>query len=193
MKECRKCSKYKKLSEFNNNKNTKDGKQYYCRECFSNYNNTKGVKFTRADIKPYNSTASINVTKYELSFAEVIDGILCGRISEARSQEGRILRRYTKNNLVYVSGAENRLEHVSLCDAWNRHKFNITKVVSKRLKKIQDIIKEYPDVTVTSEGIKRDGWQFPIKQENFDLFGKIYDGNIDILEQDWIEVLEKEA
>lgn len=195
MKKCKKCNRSKNLSDFSLNSRNKDGIQSYCKECFSSYHKYKYRKATRTKIKEVDPVAVAVRSMHDLSFIEVIDGIFNGYISEAVSQKGRVLRRYVKDSRVFVSGSANRMENVTLCDTWNLHKFNITRVMTKKLKKIQDIIKEYPDITITAEGITRDCWQFPIKQENFDIFGKIYDGNINTIEQDWLicDITEKGA
>lgn len=36
-KTCRKCGQIKDISEYANNKNTKSGKQWYCKKCMNNY------------------------------------------------------------------------------------------------------------------------------------------------------------
>jgi hypothetical protein len=44
MKVCKKCKIEKKIEEFSNNKNEKDGKSSYCKECEKKENNNIEIK-----------------------------------------------------------------------------------------------------------------------------------------------------
>lgn len=77
MKQCYKCNKNKNFDQFYNNKNSKDGKSSYCKECFTQYKREK-----RGSKRSYNKRSFISDTHKQCT--------RCKKIIE--------LSEFTKNN-----------------------------------------------------------------------------------------------
>ena len=96
MKICKKCGRYLDESRFGKNSTNKDGLQYFCKECFSEYNKKRYAsnkeKF-RADIKKYKEDNPDKVLATRLKIAkENPTGKNCYRAVDAALKAGVLVR-----------------------------------------------------------------------------------------------------
>ena len=96
LKRCTKCGRELPLSEFNKNRNTKDGLQCVCRACFSAYNKRRYAankeKF-KADIYAYKKANPLSVYKSRLKVCETHPSkVNARRVVEAGIAAGVLVR-----------------------------------------------------------------------------------------------------
>ena len=80
MKECPRCHQIKTLSEFGNNKRTKDGKQRYCKICQAEFDHNHYLK----DVDKHKNRRKDNQQKISSWFKEYKQTLACSKCGDNR-------------------------------------------------------------------------------------------------------------
>ncbi len=125
MKYCSKCNQNKDLVEFNNNKTTKDGLQYYCRDCKAKY------KYPQK-LKEYYNTHKIIILAQTKVRQQIIN-----REPYLKYQKEYHQKDYEENKdkiLEYFRQhyKKHKIRIKKRCDRWRRNNLKRASVISQR-------------------------------------------------------------